>query len=124
ARLPESMTSPEMRDTKAYKTYLGYATGVTPPKKARKFKKLAFPKLMIVSASPKEPIRSQRELRDLPRRSVVKPRVPDVSKADSSKSDNESWGDSKDDNESDDKNDEGSENDNDDGNDAQDSEKD
>ncbi|GJX37547.1 retrovirus-related pol polyprotein from transposon TNT 1-94 [Tanacetum coccineum] len=33
ARLPESMTSPEMRETKAYKTYLGYATGVTPPKK-------------------------------------------------------------------------------------------
>ncbi|GJY63453.1 hypothetical protein Tco_0464913, partial [Tanacetum coccineum] len=39
ARLPESMTSPEMRETKAYKTYLGFATGVTPPKKARKFKK-------------------------------------------------------------------------------------
>ncbi|GJS32297.1 hypothetical protein Tco_0530679 [Tanacetum coccineum] len=38
ARLPESMTSPEMRETKAYKTYLGYATGVTPPKKARKKK--------------------------------------------------------------------------------------
>ncbi|GJX43588.1 hypothetical protein Tco_0260264 [Tanacetum coccineum] len=35
ARLPESMTSPEMRETKAYKTYLGYATGVTPPKKAK-----------------------------------------------------------------------------------------
>ncbi|GJR32076.1 hypothetical protein Tco_1108308 [Tanacetum coccineum] len=28
---------PEMRETKAYKTYLGYATGVTPLKKARKF---------------------------------------------------------------------------------------
>ncbi|GKF98505.1 hypothetical protein Tco_0297288 [Tanacetum coccineum] len=39
ARLPESMTSPEMRETKAYKTYLGYATGATPPKIARKFKK-------------------------------------------------------------------------------------
>ncbi|GKE60880.1 hypothetical protein Tco_1511247 [Tanacetum coccineum] len=33
------MTSPEMRETKAYKTYLGYATGATPPKIARKFKK-------------------------------------------------------------------------------------
>ncbi|GJV94551.1 hypothetical protein Tco_1546128 [Tanacetum coccineum] len=33
ARLPKSMISPEMRETKAYKTYLGYATGVTPPKK-------------------------------------------------------------------------------------------
>ncbi|GJV27128.1 hypothetical protein Tco_1383576 [Tanacetum coccineum] len=33
ARLPKSMTSREMRETKAYKTYLGYAIGVTPPKK-------------------------------------------------------------------------------------------
>ncbi|GJR49376.1 hypothetical protein Tco_1399897 [Tanacetum coccineum] len=39
ARLLESLTSLEMRETKAYKTYLGYATGVTPPKIARKFKK-------------------------------------------------------------------------------------
>ncbi|GKD09794.1 hypothetical protein Tco_1189479 [Tanacetum coccineum] len=42
ARLPESMTSPEMRESKAYKTYLGYATGVTPPKIVSKFKK-AYP---------------------------------------------------------------------------------
>nr|GEV27310.1 copia protein [Tanacetum cinerariifolium] len=33
AQLPESMTSPEIRETKAYKTYLGYAIGVTPPKR-------------------------------------------------------------------------------------------
>ncbi|GKE31399.1 hypothetical protein Tco_1450721 [Tanacetum coccineum] len=33
AILPKSMTSPEMQETKSYKTYLGYATGVTPPKK-------------------------------------------------------------------------------------------
>ncbi|GKE31129.1 hypothetical protein Tco_1450451 [Tanacetum coccineum] len=39
ARLPESITSPEMRETKAYKTYLGYAIGATPPKITRKFKK-------------------------------------------------------------------------------------
>ncbi|GJX34842.1 hypothetical protein Tco_0246399 [Tanacetum coccineum] len=48
ARLPKSMTSPEMRETKAYKTYIGYATRVTPPKKARKFKKPSSPKLSIV----------------------------------------------------------------------------
>ncbi|GKC52918.1 hypothetical protein Tco_1075663, partial [Tanacetum coccineum] len=34
AILPESLTSPEMKETKAYKTYLGYATGATPPNKA------------------------------------------------------------------------------------------
>ncbi|GJX61015.1 retrovirus-related pol polyprotein from transposon TNT 1-94 [Tanacetum coccineum] len=34
AILPESLTSPKMKETKAYKTYLGFATGATPPKKA------------------------------------------------------------------------------------------
>ncbi|GJW35129.1 hypothetical protein Tco_0058049 [Tanacetum coccineum] len=53
----------------------------------------------------------------------VKPGVPYVFKADSSKSDNESWGHSDDDNESDDNDDEGCENDDDSRNDAQDSER-
>ncbi|GKC86675.1 hypothetical protein Tco_1147324 [Tanacetum coccineum] len=63
ARLPESMTSPEMRETKAYKTYLGYATRVTPPKKARKFNKPASPKLTTVPASPKEPTKKSKRVK-------------------------------------------------------------
>ncbi|GJX58584.1 hypothetical protein Tco_0289974, partial [Tanacetum coccineum] len=39
AVLPECLTSPEMKESKAYKTYLGHATGAVPPKIARKFKK-------------------------------------------------------------------------------------
>ncbi|GKD85011.1 hypothetical protein Tco_1356165 [Tanacetum coccineum] len=39
AILPECLTSPTMKESKAYKTYLGYATGVVPPKMAQKFKK-------------------------------------------------------------------------------------
>ncbi|GJW22474.1 hypothetical protein Tco_0033096 [Tanacetum coccineum] len=46
--LPESLTSPEMKETKAYKTYIGFASGATPPKKAQKFKKPASPKLTNV----------------------------------------------------------------------------
>ncbi|GJV50782.1 hypothetical protein Tco_1446523 [Tanacetum coccineum] len=37
--LPKCLTSPEMKESKDYKTYLGHATGVIPPKIARKFKK-------------------------------------------------------------------------------------
>ncbi|GJX72155.1 hypothetical protein Tco_0309326 [Tanacetum coccineum] len=37
--LPECLTSPAMKESKAYKTYLSYATGAVPPKVARKFKK-------------------------------------------------------------------------------------
>ncbi|GJS14788.1 hypothetical protein Tco_0409260 [Tanacetum coccineum] len=58
-----SMTSPEMQETKAYKTYLGYATEVTAPKKARKFKKHASPKLTIVPASPEEPTRKLKRVK-------------------------------------------------------------
>nr|GEU58812.1 hypothetical protein [Tanacetum cinerariifolium] len=39
AILPECLTSPAMKESKAYKTYLDYATGAVPPKLARKFKK-------------------------------------------------------------------------------------
>nr|GEW08994.1 hypothetical protein [Tanacetum cinerariifolium] len=37
--LPKTLTSPEMKESKAYKKYLSYASGVVPPKIARKFKK-------------------------------------------------------------------------------------
>ncbi|GJV55398.1 hypothetical protein Tco_1456403, partial [Tanacetum coccineum] len=57
--LPESLTSPEMKDAKAYKTYIGFATGATPPKIARKFKKASPSKkdlnlnLVLVDEEPK-----------------------------------------------------------------------
>ncbi|GKC83665.1 hypothetical protein Tco_1139382 [Tanacetum coccineum] len=37
--LPESLTNHEMKETKGYKTYLGFSTGAIPPKIARKVKK-------------------------------------------------------------------------------------
>ncbi|GKB68122.1 hypothetical protein Tco_0929534 [Tanacetum coccineum] len=44
AILPECLTSPAMKESKEDKTYLGYATGVVPPKVARKFKKASASK--------------------------------------------------------------------------------
>ncbi|GJX22301.1 hypothetical protein Tco_0226746 [Tanacetum coccineum] len=41
ALIPAEMTNLKMRKSHAYKTYLAYATGAIPPKKARKFKKPA-----------------------------------------------------------------------------------
>nr|GEY02774.1 retrovirus-related Pol polyprotein from transposon TNT 1-94 [Tanacetum cinerariifolium] len=55
----------------AYKTYLDYATGKVPPKKARKFKKLASLKLKTVPVSPKEPTQ-----KDTPDKSVSKKKAP------------------------------------------------
>ncbi|GKE17789.1 hypothetical protein Tco_1425366, partial [Tanacetum coccineum] len=48
------LISLEMKETKAYKTYLGFATGATPPKKARNFKNPASLKLTTVPASTEE----------------------------------------------------------------------
>ncbi|GJX80858.1 hypothetical protein Tco_0329007 [Tanacetum coccineum] len=44
AILPKSLTSPKMKETKAYKTYLGFAIGANPPKIVRKFKKASVTK--------------------------------------------------------------------------------
>ncbi|GKE66893.1 hypothetical protein Tco_1521054, partial [Tanacetum coccineum] len=63
ARLPTSLTSPEMRESKAYKTYLGYATGATPPKKERKFKKSASPQLTTIPFSSEEPTRKSKRFK-------------------------------------------------------------
>nr|GEX66096.1 hypothetical protein [Tanacetum cinerariifolium] len=78
ARLRKSMTSPEIRESKAYKTYLGYATGAIPPKKARKFKKPSSSELYNVPASPEEPTRKSKRVKrpakkssDAPTASVV-----------------------------------------------------
>ncbi|GJZ22506.1 hypothetical protein Tco_0559545 [Tanacetum coccineum] len=61
--LPDSLTSPEMKEPKAYKTYIGFASGVTPPKKARKFKKPATPKLTTVPVSTEEPSRKSKRVK-------------------------------------------------------------
>ncbi|GJY33689.1 hypothetical protein Tco_0418158, partial [Tanacetum coccineum] len=43
ALIPEEMINQDIKDSKAYKTYIAFATGQATPKKARKFKKIASP---------------------------------------------------------------------------------
>ncbi|GKB18952.1 hypothetical protein Tco_0852875 [Tanacetum coccineum] len=85
AILHDSLTSPEMKETKAYKTYLGFATGATPPKKVRKFKKPASPKLTTVPVSTKEPTRKSKRVNrptkkstKVPVRGVVIRETPEI----------------------------------------------
>nr|GEU49512.1 retrovirus-related Pol polyprotein from transposon TNT 1-94 [Tanacetum cinerariifolium] len=54
---------PEMKETKPYKTYLGFATGATPPKKALKSKKDTSPKLTTVLVSPEEPMKKSKRVK-------------------------------------------------------------
>ncbi|GKF79932.1 hypothetical protein Tco_0235500 [Tanacetum coccineum] len=74
AVLPECLTSLEMKESKAYKTYLGYATGEVPPKVARKFKK-ASPSKKESELVPgdEEPIKKGKRLKTHAKKSASKP---------------------------------------------------
>ncbi|GKC46951.1 hypothetical protein Tco_1064673 [Tanacetum coccineum] len=66
AILPESLTSPEMKKTKAYKTYIGFATGATPPKKRVKRptkKSTKAPARVVLTEEAHEEVR-KKSLRD------------------------------------------------------------
>ncbi|GKC37426.1 hypothetical protein Tco_1049810 [Tanacetum coccineum] len=55
--IPKEMINEDILNSTAYKTYYAYASGAKEPKKARKSKKPASPKLKTVLVSPKEPTR-------------------------------------------------------------------
>ncbi|GJV98795.1 hypothetical protein Tco_1554047 [Tanacetum coccineum] len=50
ALIPDGMINDDIKLSITYKTYLVYASGKVPSKKARKFKKRAFPKTHIIPA--------------------------------------------------------------------------
>nr|GEZ92895.1 hypothetical protein [Tanacetum cinerariifolium] len=56
-----------------YKTYFDYATRKVHPKKARKFKKPASPKLKTVSASPKEPTQKGKQIKRPAKKATTAP---------------------------------------------------
>ncbi|GJT17735.1 hypothetical protein Tco_0876441 [Tanacetum coccineum] len=55
ALIPEEMTNQDIKDSKAYKNYLAFATGQATPRKARKFKKIASPSKKLSSVLEEEP---------------------------------------------------------------------
>ncbi|GJX78244.1 hypothetical protein Tco_0325055 [Tanacetum coccineum] len=77
ALIPDGMINDDIKLSTAYKTYLDYATGKVPPKKARKFKKLASPKLKTVPASPKEPTQKGKRVKR-PAKKATTARITDV----------------------------------------------
>ncbi|GKF70675.1 hypothetical protein Tco_0203732, partial [Tanacetum coccineum] len=55
ALIPDEMINQVIKDSKAYKTYLDFATGKATPKKARKFKKVASPSKKLSPVLEEEP---------------------------------------------------------------------
>ncbi|GJZ52318.1 hypothetical protein Tco_0606833 [Tanacetum coccineum] len=119
AVLPECLTSLVMKESKAYKTYLGYATGAVPPKMARKFKK-AYPSKKDSVVIREAPMETKSKSKEKEKVDVThgkgiellseitptvtsegtgdKPGVPNVTEDDSTKSESESWGNDEDNN--------------------------
>nr|GEV32896.1 hypothetical protein [Tanacetum cinerariifolium] len=73
AILLESLTSLEMKETQACRTYLGFATGAIPPKKVRHFKKLASPQLTTVPVSSEEPTKKSKRVKRSAKKSTKSP---------------------------------------------------
>nr|GEW64328.1 hypothetical protein [Tanacetum cinerariifolium] len=64
AVLPECLTSPQIKESKSYKTYLGYATGTVRPKVSRKFKKASPSKKDSVPVpADKEPVQKGKRVK-------------------------------------------------------------
>ncbi|GJU50536.1 hypothetical protein Tco_1220091 [Tanacetum coccineum] len=55
ALIPDEMINQDIKDSKAYKTYLDFATGKATPKKASKFKKVASPSKKLSPVLKEEP---------------------------------------------------------------------
>ncbi|GJW32294.1 hypothetical protein Tco_0052326 [Tanacetum coccineum] len=76
AILPKCLTSPAMKESKAYKTYLGYATGVVPPKMAQKFKKASpSKKNSDLVLADEEPVIKGKRVKIPAKKSTPKPAV-------------------------------------------------
>ncbi|GJV17386.1 hypothetical protein Tco_1362709 [Tanacetum coccineum] len=73
ALIPDGMINDDIKLSTTYKTYLDYASGKVPPKKARKFKKLASPKLKTIPASPKEPTQKGKRVKRPAKKATTAP---------------------------------------------------
>ncbi|GJS48420.1 hypothetical protein Tco_0598541 [Tanacetum coccineum] len=63
ALIPDDMINQDIKDSKAYKTYYDFATGKVPPKKARKYKKVASPSRKLSPIKEAEPVKKAKRVK-------------------------------------------------------------
>ncbi|GKB09427.1 hypothetical protein Tco_0837739 [Tanacetum coccineum] len=73
ALIPNKMINQDIKDSKAYKTYLDFATGKATPKKARKFKKVASPSKKLSSILEEEPVKKPKRAKKPAKKSTTMP---------------------------------------------------
>ncbi|GKC47687.1 reverse transcriptase domain-containing protein [Tanacetum coccineum] len=75
ALIPKEMINQDIKDSKAYKTYLDFATRKATPKKARKFKKVASPLKKLSPILEEEPTEKPKRAKKPAKKSTTVPTV-------------------------------------------------
>ncbi|GJT88409.1 hypothetical protein Tco_1070126 [Tanacetum coccineum] len=73
AVIPKEMINQDIKDFKAYKTYIDFATGKASPKKSRKFKKVASPSKKLSLVLEKEPVEKPKQAKKPAKKSTIVP---------------------------------------------------
>ncbi|GJX40616.1 hypothetical protein Tco_0255606 [Tanacetum coccineum] len=73
APIPQEMINQDIKDSKAYKTYLDFATGKSTPKKVRKFKKVTSPLNKLPPALEEEPAKKPKQAKKPVKKSTTVP---------------------------------------------------
>ncbi|GJS35820.1 hypothetical protein Tco_0534202 [Tanacetum coccineum] len=73
ALIPNDMINQDIKDSKAYKTYYNFATGKVPPRKARKYKKVASPLRKLSPVKEAEPVKKAERVKRSAKKSTTAP---------------------------------------------------
>nr|GEU33847.1 hypothetical protein [Tanacetum cinerariifolium] len=73
ALIPDDMINQNIKDSRAYKTYYDFATRKVPPRKARKYKKVASPPRKLSPVKEAEPIKKGKRVKRPAKKSTTTP---------------------------------------------------
>ncbi|GKB70830.1 hypothetical protein Tco_0932242 [Tanacetum coccineum] len=73
ALIPDEMINQDIKDSKAYKTYLDFANGKSTPKKSRKFKKVSSPSKQLSPVLEEEPSKKPKIAKKPAKKSTTMP---------------------------------------------------
>ncbi|GKA55604.1 hypothetical protein Tco_0754676 [Tanacetum coccineum] len=73
--IPDDMINQDIKDSQAYKTCYNFATGKVPPRKARKYKKVASPPRKLSPVKEAEPVKKGKRVKRPTKKSTTAPTV-------------------------------------------------
>ncbi|GJS63476.1 hypothetical protein Tco_0678040 [Tanacetum coccineum] len=73
ALIPDDIINQDIKDSQAYKTYYDFATGKVPPRKARKYMKVASPPRKLSPVKEAEPVKKAKRVKRPAKKSTTAP---------------------------------------------------